>query len=90
MSNNKTPLVTLNGKPVPASIEARDVRLDSSGADGASGTGRLALRRTTVRWSATRPRSWRRSKQRRLLLRRSTSRRDDSQQSTIDRRNCHG
>ena len=26
MSNNKTPLVSLYGKPVPASIVARDVR----------------------------------------------------------------
>ena len=26
MSDNKTPLVTLNGKPIPAGIEARDVR----------------------------------------------------------------
>ena len=26
MSDNKTPLVTLNGKPIPASIAARDVR----------------------------------------------------------------
>ena len=26
MSDNKTPLVTLNGKPIPADIEARDVR----------------------------------------------------------------